>query len=52
MCIESPQIWGHRELYMKENNIMWMLELWLSCSAHAVGPTVCLQNVGSGETGR
>lgn len=51
MCIESLQIWGHRELYMRENNIMWILELWLRCSPHAVGPALCLQNAGSGGTG-
>lgn len=52
MCIESLQIWGHKELYIKENNIMWMLELWLSSSPRAMGPDVYIQNAGSGGTGR
>lgn len=56
MCIGPLQTWGRRELCMKENKIMWMLELcmrliWLNCS-HACGSVVCLQNSGSGGTGR
>lgn len=44
MCIGPLQTWGRRELCMKENKIMWMLELcmrlvWLS-SPHAFGPAL------------